>query len=263
MKIRIYIGLLTLIIVMSILSNINWANIPSVTYAANKLGNVFACNNCTCSYNSISCNGLTFPKNDISGVTNSLKLMIEYEPWFKEECRLYATPTKAAIDIGAHIGYHTRTMAETFKHVYAFEPNKDIFPFLSRNMNGYNNVTCLPYGVGDKSGTFSFNSHNISARSHLDNEPCLKSRDVGCVEALVLDDVNHIFSFPIGFIKIDIEGGEILAIKGMVKLIKRDKPVIVFEDHNGSTIAFIQATLPEYYIEKIDASNFKAIHKTS
>lgn len=37
MKIRIYIGLLTLIIVMSILSNINWANIPSVTYAANKL----------------------------------------------------------------------------------------------------------------------------------------------------------------------------------------------------------------------------------
>lgn len=35
----------------------------------------------------------------------------------------------------------------------------------------------------------------------------------------------------IGLIKIDVEGHELLALKGMIKIINRRKPIIVFEQN--------------------------------
>jgi hypothetical protein len=48
-----------------------------------------------------------------------------------------------------------------------------------------------------------------------------------------LDYIKEITSKRIGLIKIDVEGHELHALKGMTKIISRRKPVIVFEQHGG------------------------------
>ncbi len=62
----------------------------------------------------------------------------------------------------------------------------------------------------------------------------------------------------IGFIKIDIEGYEIPAFVGMYNLIKRDNPVIVYEDHDGKNTAYLREN-HNYKIIKINSTNFIAV----
>ena len=243
-----------LLLNLVIIKNINWADITVITYFFNAVGNIVSPMTCKKEQNDLVCGELKFPKDDISGVTNFLKIGLTYEPWFSKICKRFSNKSQIAIDIGAHIGYHTKTMAAYFDQVYAFEPNPNIYKYLVRNMQNHKNVTCLPFGVAEKNGQFCFNTNDISARSNVSGDQTTGCKTV--VKTISLDRLN--VTHKIGFIKIDIEGGEIRALGGMLEIISRDTPIIVFEDHSQETVRWFYTNVPGYKITAIDASNYLA-----
>ncbi|MBS0653941.1 MAG: FkbM family methyltransferase, partial [Verrucomicrobia bacterium] len=75
----------------------------------------------------------------------------------------YARPGSKVVDVGAHIGTHTLTMAKCVgEHgeVYAIEPQPKIFRelFLNMKLNNLNNVSCLWAAAGVENGTIETSS---------------------------------------------------------------------------------------------------------
>ena len=152
-----------------------------------------------------------------------------YEP---ETTRLLLNFLKARqtfIDVGAHIGYFTLLAARAVEptgRVYAFEPapaNRDL---LLRNIrvNGYNAiVTVVPKVVCDRSGAVSlFLSKEDSGSNSILPSPLVGTDSVS-VEATTLDEFFEGEGWPpVHLIKMDIEGAEKAALKGMRELSRRN-----------------------------------------
>ena len=139
------------------------------------------------------------------------------------------------LDIGANIGAH----CVQFKHhfpdlkIVAFEPHPDNYALLKQNTKRYDNVSAMNVGVGSRTSIVSFDN------GHESNSGVVKIVPNGAHKnfVLALDDVW--FDEPVKFIKIDIEGHEVSAFEGMLKLIQRDKPLIWVEDNTDTAVNFL------------------------
>ncbi len=191
---------------------------------------------------------MVFNKND-TYIGKSIK---EYGEWAQGEidlCKRILTPTDVVIEVGSNIGSHTLALAKTVNKgaVFAFEPNNVIFQNLCANIsiNSITNCFCYLNALSDKSNEQMFipninysQEGNFGAMS-LGNE---KNNFSLPVNVVTLDD-----KFPnlnrLKILKIDIEGMELNALKGAVKLIKRTKPLIYLEndriDKSKELIEFI------------------------
>ena len=133
------------------------------------------------------------------------------------------------LDLGANIGFYTilfsKLVGETGK-VFAFEPDAKNYKHLEENAKKLYNVVVEKKAVSDKTGKINF---YISKDLNVDHH----SYDIGegrvCeeVDAIAIDDY-----FPddikIDFIKIDIQGYEATALKGMSKIMRQPGRMIVF-----------------------------------
>ena len=145
------------------------------------------------------------------------------------------------LDIGANIGYYTMLFASLCKTVIAFEPEPSNFELLKKNVesNNIKNVILFSDAVSNFSGMtklylcdLDVNGSNGMHRTYR-SKFCNKSIDIFSDK---LDDMRFIDG--VDFIKMDIEGAEYGALKGMVELLKRDKPLIIMEFHPLSIIEY-------------------------
>lgn len=132
-------------------------------------------------------------------------------------------------DVGACIGLFSLHAAKRCRHVFAFEPEPGFREHLERNVkiNDFQNLTILPYAISDQSGTLSLFTNGTDGKSpSLENNGFQNTVDVEArtLPGLVFQD--HIL--PPTIIKIDIEGAEILAIRGMKELFKINPPRLIF-----------------------------------
>jgi FkbM family methyltransferase len=142
-----------------------------------------------------------------------------------------------AVDIGAHAGdilRHMVAIAPDGRH-HAFEPLPHLADELKRRFPA---AHVHQLAVSDGSGTSAFhfveNDPGYSGlRRRIYDRPDPKIRTLEVTTAR-LDDVIP-GEQPIAFVKIDIEGGEYHALKGAMGLIRRWRPVIVFEAGSKST----------------------------
>jgi FkbM family methyltransferase len=144
---------------------------------------------------------------------------------------------KISLDIGANIGNHTVALSKFSRMVYAFEPNSLVFDVLKLNVRNLRNVKVFNFGVSITNqriiakvpllncggGSVSLDEKNIRANQFYEASFTLKSLD----QYRILSNKN------IGLIKIDVEGHELQALKGMKSLLKKNKPVILFEQNRG------------------------------
>ena len=142
----------------------------------------------------------------------------------------------AALDIGANIGNHSIYFSDFFGSVFAFEPNPKTFALLKINSEYAclnRNIKCFNYGLSDQNGHLPFkSSQSNTGGSKIVNDISKNANDsVFLVDVKRADQIEQLFERNISFIKIDIEGHELLALKGARELIRKNKPIILFEQH--------------------------------
>ena len=170
-------------------------------------------------------------------------------------------PGDYALDIGAHIGIHTLTMAKAVGNlgiVTAFEPDPSHYKILQKNiqMNGYTHVTCFPVAVLNREGTTSlYRSYNNSGDNRIWKSP--EPRQEIPVRCISLDSLMNYHS-KCNFIKIDIQGGEVLALRGMRKLIEYQKRLSLIIEfwplgikNAGGSIEELQRQLHDFWLFQI------------
>lgn len=149
----------------------------------------------------------------------------------KSLCR----PGMIAVDVGANIGYHALTMGKAVApggEVWAFEPDPDNFASLRSNLerNAMADVHPVSAAVGDRQGRVDLwvsPSHGGDHRVYRPAAP--RSRQPIQVDLIALD---QFFSGrpPPQLIKMDIQGAEPLAIRGMSRLLRECSPLtLLFE----------------------------------
>ena len=134
-----------------------------------------------------------------------------------------------AIDGGAHKGIYSWYLSKFCPQIHAFEPNPVMFNYLQQSVPG--NVTCYEAALSNETGNATFNIPTSKGRFHYTQGSLMDvsgatGREEIHVDVHTIDQ--HNFE-DIGFIKLDLEGAELEAIKGAEKLIKKDRPVILVE----------------------------------
>jgi len=174
----------------------------------------------------------------------------KYETHVTTYMRHLLKPGHVVVDIGANIGYYTLLAAsqvgDTGK-VIAFEPHDQNCTLINMSLqaNKFTNVVVHPYAVLDKKGEIGFNIVEGSSNGVIDLIKTSRYQ----VDAIQLDTFLK-NEHRIDIVKLDIEGAEGLALKGMHKLIQQHQPIIFteFSPHSLITRSGISA---EEYLDRL------------
>lgn len=131
------------------------------------------------------------------------------------------------IDIGANMGIFTFKACKKLVSgkIISFEPDKSHFNCLKEtvNNNNINNVQLQNQAVTDRSGTMWFNNRSMNGGDFRVN-----SAQKGVeVETVSLDEFLGP-GFKADIIKMDIQGAELLALKGMENLLMSNTDILIF-----------------------------------
>jgi FkbM family methyltransferase len=130
-------------------------------------------------------------------------------------------PGYKVIDIGANIGFYSRIMRELVGskgHVYCFEPDKENYRHLENALNKFVNVSLFNKAVSDNEQSLKV---YLSADLNVDH----RTYPIDEYDKIVDIQGTSIDSFLVDkpspqFIKIDIQGFEVTALKGMTKTLR-------------------------------------------
>ena len=143
-------------------------------------------------------------------------------------------------DIGANIGFVTYQFQKRFPgaHIYAFEPNPEIFHKLEGSYKAEPNIHVFQIGIGDEVGTLSFNLNaNTGTSSFLVSAEYHKLNQAKHLLPPIEVQVDTLDSFAarngldtINILKMDIEGYELKALQGAENLLKRQAVDIIYSE---------------------------------
>ena len=171
------------------------------------------------------------------GVLNdymSLKIIID--GWFERReldalKQFFLTnnyPTKLCLDVGANIGNHSLFFSKIFDHVISFEPFFKTYKILEINSLLVDNVKTFNFGISDsdKQMPAAVSEGNLGATrlvdpgDDFDETLNLKKLDTFLEEKKIKE---------VSYVKYDIEGHEIFALRGSEQIIKNSSPIISLE----------------------------------
>jgi len=158
------------------------------------------------------------------------------------------------LDIGANFAYYSTrlsTLVGGAGKVTAFEPipfTSEVCAALLKKFDS-TNVTLFQKGVGARDEQVKFSvplqdfgamsagqAHMAERNNELDGKEDYYSftdaTEFTC-HVVALDDFLTLDARPLSFVKIDIEGAEFLALRGMQRLIERDQPWIITDVNNA------------------------------
>ncbi|QNA85138.1 FkbM family methyltransferase [Sphingomonas sp. So64.6b] len=150
--------------------------------------------------------------------------------------RELADREKIALDIGANWGPYTGALRGHCKAVIAFEPNPNLAKMLARAWPGIRVERCA---LSDRDGVailrmpVTATGQMLPGFASIVDDPAFTNFVEQQVPMHKLDD----FKLEnVGFIKIDIEGHEIAAVRGGWDTISRDRPVMLIESQSEHAV---------------------------
>ncbi len=154
-----------------------------------------------------------------------LSLTRAYEPEVTAFFMRSVRPGDTALDLGAHVGYFTLLLAKLVGprgRVVAFEPHPENFALLSKNVreNGYGNVSLYQAAVADRSGRGWLLPDQFNSGDHRLAK--LPPTDPSAIEidTVALDDQLRSLAGTSRWIKMDVQGAEVAALRGMERVIE-------------------------------------------
>jgi len=156
-------------------------------------------------------------------------LMPSYLAEIRRLDRIVGLETSSVLDVGANVGQFAATLSWRFPEarVWSFEPNRDIYPLLERNAAQSPNWNVLPWGIAErdeevnlwavdgKSAQGSVFRQNATAGLRA-AEPIAQIVSMRCLSDEVIEEIG--IPSTVDLVKIDVEGAEDAALKGLVDL---------------------------------------------
>src|SRR5262249_11602542 len=172
---------------------------------------------------------LRVPAADLSLVPHLLDHR-SWEPHLTRYLTLNLSSTDVFMDVGANLGYYTVVCAPLVQRVVAFEPVSISHGYCRANieLNNLRNVDLFQCGLWHEEATahIRFDSSSMMAAS-------ISLKETGeTVRCASLDDLirrRELILPRLDVVKMDVEGAELSALKGMQQTIAQFRPKIIME----------------------------------
>lgn len=151
-----------------------------------------------------------------------------HEPEVTEVVKKYLEKDGVFLDVGANVGYFGRVASDIVGdngNIFAFEVEYENFHSLCRNTASLSNVTPLNFAVCDKHKSLAvYRSSHSSCHSILDTDNYITGEKfVAPTITLDLFWKLYLNEKIIDLVKIDVEGAEMMVLKGMSEIIDKEK----------------------------------------
>jgi len=175
----------------------------------------------------------------------------------------FVKPGDIFLDIGANIGYFSLLVANNIPtaKVISFEPVNDLFQKLRNNIsiNDFKNITAINAAVGEvneERELFLSGSDNLGMSSFQQPENFSGKREM--VKVVTIDEwFKRAGLAKIDIIKLDVEGSEFAALKGMKEVSQNFKPIIIVEINPETLSMFRLMPVDIYvYLNKLNFAGF-------
>ncbi|MCY3914660.1 MAG: FkbM family methyltransferase [Chloroflexi bacterium] len=172
-----------------------------------------------------------------------------------------ARPGMVALDVGAHIGFHTRLLARrvgSAGRVIALEPHPRTFEALRQNTRKLPNVTTLRAAAAEDEGSAELHDYlMMSASGSLQYDQALAHQQrarMGAgdvtprgagrfepqryrVQTVTIDDcLDQLGIARVDIVKMDIEGAELAALRGMRRTIAASPGLALVMEYNPAAL---------------------------
>ncbi len=178
-----------------------------------------------------------------------------YEPNLQQAIKDLILPGSVVYDVGANIGYISLSLAKAVSasgHVYAFEALPDNFARVQKNiqLNGQQDtITPVHAAVIEASHPVTFlvgPSNGMGKVSGSAGRQEVVYEQSLTVSGLSLDDYVYQQGNPAPqVVKMDIEGGEVLALPGMRRILHEAHPLLLLELHGPESARAARTILAE------------------
>lgn len=167
-----------------------------------------------------------------------------YEPELVSAIEKLVEPGMTIYDVGANIGYVSMLLSKAAGEqgkVLAFEPLPENVSRIQHNvqLNSLSNIRVYEYAVIDTNKPVIFYRHQSVGMGKAEGSAGRNDQEYSATltaSGINLDDFIFEKGNPIPqLIKIDIEGGEVLALPGMRRLLREHNPILLLELHGAES----------------------------
>ena len=186
-----------------------------------------------------------------------------YEPELQRTIQREVRPGMVVYDVGANIGYVSLLLARAVGpqgRVFSFEALPANLERIRANLalNPQAMVSAIGMAVIDGDRPVEFLTHASGAMGKAAGSAGRKDETYGAiihVPGISLDKFIYTQSNPLPqVVKIDIEGGEVLALPGMRRLLREGRPLIFLELHGpeAARAAWDELTAASFHLFRMD-----------
>ena len=157
------------------------------------------------------------------------------------------TKGDVVVDCGAAEGLFSLLAVPRCNQIYAIEPVPEFIQSMNRTFAPFDNIEIIPVALSNEEGKSTITSSGISSR-------LTKTGEGRPVKVTTLDSLLMAKEQPIDYLKADLEGHEMLMLKGAENLIKKYKPKIAITTYHGGQSAtaiadYLKELNPDYQIK--------------
>lgn len=196
---------------------------------------------------------------------DSLKL-IENSGFFENvevhACQNLIKSGDRVLDIGANIGYYTKLFAHLVGvegKVIGFEPNPENYQLLNINLRDEANkniVSLHQMALGNEVGNCDLFLSEENNGKHRLYESVLCSKNSISVDVIPGDEI---VDAPVNFIKIDVEGFEYQAIKGLKSVIQASPKLKILMEFAPLSMMESGIKVEEFFLDVLNGMDLKCL----
>ena len=142
-------------------------------------------------------------------------------------------PRRNFIDVGAANGDSALSWSQLVGGtIYAIDPSAGNIDYLNSvaRTNGLTNIDAFVMAIGDSEGLlYPFSDVN---HTYFTEQPMTRYGAKHPVGASSFDRLHQVGRIEnVGFLHLDVEGMELMALRGSLEMLKADRPIVAFESH--------------------------------